>query len=728
MNSPITSPSAPPRSGNESATEHVREPLIRSLRSPKILDRHRDRLAIVYVRQSTPQQVQERTESRSRQYDLAAHAVALGWPADRAVVIDEDQGSSGQSADHRTGFRRLISEVTMDHVGLILGLEMSRLARSSKDWHHLLELCAVFNTLLADQDGVYNPTDTNDRLLLGLKGTMSEFEAVTMRNRLERGKRHKAERGELFTAVPVGYVRTGTGLVALDPDEQARAAVRLIFDTFAEQGSVYGVLHTLVRNGITLGVRKAHGSGPGDLDWRRPNLSTLFRVLHHPMYAGAYVYGRHAVDRKRPRDTNGRAVSRRVPRSEWAVLLRDQVPAYITWEQYETNQNRLRQNRCRADTVGVARSGSALLSGLLICVTCGRRMQTHYRHVRCPFYSCNRHLEQAREQVCHGMAAAPIDALVVRQVMAALEPAALGLSLRVLEDGRREREQLDAHWQKRVERARYEASRAERQYAAVEPENRLVARTLEQRWEEALRAARQAEEEYDRFVRQMPPELPADERARIIALSTDIPTLWGAPGTTNADRKEIIRGLVERVVLQVHADRELVDATIHWQGGFTSQHEILRPVASYRQLRDNDRLRARVVALHGTGETAAEIARILTREGFSPPRRRNPFSREQVWQLLVRFGLTRKRDVETIGRDEWWLSKLAGEIKIPLQRMRDWVRKGWVHGRQTPHQKLWIAWADADELGRLQRLAAISAHGVSNYPTELITPKRQSKD
>jgi hypothetical protein len=354
-------------------------------------------------------------------------------------------------------------------------------------------------------------------------------------------------------------------------------------------------------------------------------------------------------------------------------------------------------------------------------------MRTHYRHARRPFYFCNRHLEQAREQVCRGTAGTPLDELIVRQVMTALEPAAVELSLRVIEDGRREREQLDAHWRKRVERARYDAGRAERQYAAVEPENRLVARTLEQRWEEALKATRQVEEEYDRFVRQTPPQLSADERERIVALSADIPALWNAVGTTNADRKEIIRGLVERVVIQVHADSESVDVTIHWQGGFTSQHEILRPVATYQQLRDSDRLRARVVELHGEGTTAAEIARTLTREGFTPPRRCNPFSKEQVWQLLVRFGLTRKRDVETLNQDEWWLSKLASELRVPLQRIRDWVRKGWIHGRQTPHQKLWIVWADADELDRLRRLAAVSTHGASSYPLDLTTPNRKSR-
>jgi hypothetical protein len=548
-----------------------------------------------------------------------------------------------------------------------------------------------------------------------------------MRNRLDRGKRHKAERGELFTAVPLGYVRLPSGQVAMDPDEQVRAVVRLIFDTFDERGSVYGVLHYLVRHGVALGIRNHHGPRWGELEWRRPSLSTLFRVLHHPMYAGAYVYGRQAVDRRRPIYPTGQPRARRLPQDEWMVLIRDRVPAYITWERYEANQDRLRRNRARIESIGVARSGAGLLSGMLVCGACGRRMGTHYRHADRPFYSCSRHLEQARDDICRGLAAAAIDELVVRQVMTALEPASIGLSLRAIEDGQRERERLDAHWKNRVERARYEAGRAERQYAAVDPENRLVARTLERRWEDALKALRQVEEEYDRFAQSAPAELSAEDRERITALSADLPALWRAAGTTNADRKEIIRGLIERVTVHVQPDSEYVDATIRWQGGFISRHEVLRPVRSYQQLRDNDRLRARVIELHGDGRTAREIAKALTDEGFSPPRRCNPFSREQVWQLLVRFGLTRKRDAEDLDRDEWWLPGLAAELGVPLQRVRGWVRKNWIHGRQTPHQKLWVAWADADELGRLRQLAAVSMLGAHGYPPELTTPKGEPR-
>ena len=309
----------------ERPTPRSLEPLIRSVRSSKIQDRHLDRLAIVYVRQSTLKQVMEHSESRERQYDLASHAVTLGWPQDRVVTIDEDQGRSGTSADRRTGFQRLLAELALDHVGVILGLEMSRLARSSKDWHHLLELCALFGTLLGDQDGLYNPTESNDRLLLGLKGTMSEFELFTMRNRLTRGRLHKAERGELVSKVPMGYVRTPAREVVLEPDEQVRAITHMIFDKFDELGTVYAVVRNLIKNGVSLGVRLPSGPRQGELVWSRPAVSNLIRMLRHPIYAGAYTYGRE------PKSPRGRGVPHvdmpPTPEQEWKVLIRDRRPA-----------------------------------------------------------------------------------------------------------------------------------------------------------------------------------------------------------------------------------------------------------------------------------------------------------------------------------------------------------------------------------------------------------------
>ncbi len=706
---------------NVDLPESAREPVVQSIRTSKIRSQHRERVAIVYVRQSTPQQVIEHQESRLRQYDLAAHAVALGWSQQRVLVIDEDQGLSGRSAEHRTGFQRLLAEIALEHVGLILGLEMSRLARSSKDWHHLLELCALFGTLLADQDGVYDPTDSNDRLLLGLKGTMSEFELFTMRNRLQRGRLNKAERGELFVSAPMGYVLLPTGEVVKEPDEQARAVTQLIVDKFAEIGTAYGVLNYLVDNGIEFGIRPKRGRQRGELTWRRPTISMIFRVLHHPWYAGAYAYGRNTTERKSV-DGIIRAHQRALPQSQWKVLKKDVLPAYITWDQYQANQEQLRHNRARFDSRGAPRNGDALLGGILVCGTCGRRFHPNYSNAQ-PYYLCTSHVEEARERKCSGLSAGGIDEMVAGQLFKVLEPAALELSLHVLEDEHRERARLHQHWEQQCERARYESERAQRFFQAVEPENRLVGRTLESKWEEALRKQHVLEEERRRFLQAVPRRISDPERQRITELSQSVKDLWNAAGTTNADRKEIVRCLVDRVVVNVNRNSERVDVTIHWQEGFTSQHEMMRKVSSYKQLAAVDQLRQRVTEMHQSGLGAKKIAQQLNQEGFSPPHRGSPFSKEQVWLLLRRYGFTKKLDAIELAPEEWKLPKLARHLGVPIRRFRYWARKGWINTRRTPTQGLWVAWADRDEIERLSRLTARSKHGVCGHPSELTTPK-----
>ena len=720
MSSPKTVPTPPALSPAGSACE----PLLRIVRSPKILSRHLERSAIVYVRQSTPMQVLEHAESKARQYALANHAVALGWSSARVVIIDEDQGKSGRAAEHRSGFQRLLAEVTLGHVGLVLGLEMSRLARSSKDWHHLLELCALVGTLLGDQDGVYNPTDSNDRLLLGLKGTMSEFELFTMRNRLQRGLLHKAERGELHIAPPLGYERLPSGEVVLDSDEQVRSVVQLLFDKFDELGSARSVLVYLMQNHIRLGIRWNRGPRRGQLDWRVPRYGTVLRVLTHPTYAGAYVFGRKEVGRAAHGTTRGER--NRFRATAWKILLKDRMPAYISWERYEANQQRLQGNLPAAGSPGVPRAGDALLAGLAVCGSCGRRLNPQYPRPGKPYYFCTRHLQDIQEQTCHGITARVVDRLVVDQVHQALQPAALKLSLRVIADSQKERERLENHWKKKLERAHYEVQRAERQYQAVEPENRLVARTLEQRWETALLELRRIEEEFDRFTRDKPLRLTEAERSRITSLSGDIPTLWEAASTTNADRKDIIRCLVDRVVVRVHQNTEYCEVTIHWKGGYSSQHEVIRPVRSQRQLRDGDRLRERITELHRQGQTAAAIAGTLTAEGFMPPRQRGNYSGQLVWRLLHQYGLTNQRDAEDLPTDEWWLSELARQLGVSRRKLRDWAIRKWCHARQTPTQGRWIVWANRKELDRLRQLAAQSKLGQPSYSPKLTTPKKRT--
>lgn len=696
--------------------------------SPKVLPDHLDKLAIVYVRQSSPTQVLEHRESTSRQYAFADQAVAFGWPRERVLIIDEDLGKSGRTAEGRSGFQRLITEVTLNHVGIVLGLEMSRLARSSKDWHAFFEMCAVFGTLIADADGVYDGNDPNDRLLLGLKGIMSEMELHIMRNRLERGRDNKAQRGELLFSVPVGYVILPTGEVGFDPDEQAQEVVRLIFDKFDELGTVYGTFHWLIRHDIKLPIRPLAGVRKGQLDWRRPTISTLTNVLGHPIYAGAYSFGRQSADPKRK--LSSKKCQRRLPMEQWRVLLKDRLPAYITWERYLLNRERIKQNRNRFDYRGAPRSGVSLLAGLLICGTCGRRMRTLYHAHGKAQYACSHQSLTGQGPRCPGLAARAVDGIIAQQVLRALEPAAVELSIRAQSDVEQERKRLEKHWQQRRQRARYDVELAERRYQAVDPENRLVASTLEKRWEALLAQEKQLQEEYDRFLQQTPTSLSAEERARITALASDIPALWHSPSTTNIDRKQIVRCLVERVTVNVQTDSEVMGVTIRWAGGYESQHEITRPVRRYEHLRDLETLLDRAVTLRTNGQTIGQIAEQLHAEGFHTPMGRGPIKAQMVNRLLQLRGIVpneRAHD-EVLGRHEWWLIDLAKELKICRVKLQGWAKRGWVHGRKTPAQGCWILWADRDELCRLRKLIARSQPGKNRHASELKTPKKLNGD
>jgi hypothetical protein len=512
----------------------------------------------------------------------------------------------------------------------------------------------------------------------------------------------------------------------MDPDEQVREVIRLIFDKYDELGTAWGVFHYLVRNHLCLGIRPIYGPNRGNLEWRRPTMLAVHQVLRHPIYAGAYAYGRRPHKRVRTAVGERTTVGPWVPREQWKVLKLNCLPAYITWERYLANQERLHEHRSGPNSKGSPRDGAALLAGIVVCGNCGRCLQTSYRTHSKPYYSCVRHLHEGTEQVCFGLKATPVDDLVEQQVLRALEPAALELSCRAMEDIQRDRARLDKHWKQRLERARYDAEDAQRRYRAVDPENRLVARSLERRWEEMLQAERQVRDDYDRFLREQPPQLSRQERVQIAALSADIPVLWHAPGTTHQDRKEIVRNLVERVVVHVKKDSEYVDVTIHWHGGFTSQHEIVRPVQFYEQLRDFDKLMDRTVTLRHEGHTEAQIAECLNREGFIPPKRCGVFYPALVHKLLIRRGLASERTYKgQLEPDEWWLQDLARVIPMSAHKLAYWARQGWLRARQTPAKHLWILWADRKEVNRLRRLAALSHRGVVDYPPGLTTPRER---
>jgi len=680
--------------------------------SEKIFRRHRERLAIVYIRQSTVQQVERHQESTRLQYALVDRAFHLGWARESIVVVDDDLGRSGATIEGRLGFQRLVADVGLGNVGLVLGIEMSRLARSCRDWHQLLEICALFDTLIADTDGVYDPAQFNDRLLLGLKGTMSEAELHILKARMLEGRRAKARRGELGKPVPMGYLRRLSGEVVLDPDEQAQGTIRQVFELFERFRTVGKVLCYLVEHDIRMPVRTPGGLGKGELEWRRANRPSLYNLFGNPIYAGVYAYGVRASDRRRQKP--GRpGTGRRPPRADEAeVFLPDRAPAYITREQFERNQAQLRANR--PDRLGPVRAGSALLSGLLVCGQCGLRMTVIYNNDgHAARYACTGQNSSYGEPFCQSLKAAPVDAEVTSLILQALEPAALEASLALAVDLQAERAALEQQWRQRLERAQYQVDQARRRYASTEPENRLVARTLERDWEMALAEQVRLTADHERFRRERPQSPSPAELAAIRQLTTDLPALWRAPTTTNQERQTIVRLLLERLLVTVLGGSEQVRLQCHWHGGNQTAHTLIRPVARLQALSTYTALIERATALHRAGNRCTVIAAILNQEAWRPPKRRDTFNPAMVRRLLTTAGVVqpsprRPRALPERKPDEWTIRELAEELGVPQPTLYDWVQTGRLRSRlvTTGSSSAKLVTADAAMIAHLKTIRA----------------------
>lgn len=670
--------------------------------SHKIVEEHLQREAVLYPRQSTTHQLREHQESTARQYALKDRLIALGWSEDQVNVIDDDLGLSGTGKAERPGFRRLLNLITDGQVGIVLGLEMSRLARNSKDWHDLFEVCAIYKTLIADEDGVYDPNDPNDRLVLGLKGIISEVEYRTMKMRLERARLGKAKRGELFHDVPVGYVLDEHGLPRLDPDESARHVMKMFFELFETIGSSHALFHHLAEHNFKLPFRDNTRDCAG-IDWRVPSKDTVYGILKHPLYAGTYSYRRI---KKYDEKTGKKQGKKYLPPEEWKVCIKDRHPAYITWEQFEKNQQRLRENDSRGgDRSGPVRGGSALLGGIVVCAHCGRRLSPTYPKGSQALYHCSRHHTVAEAESCYSsIRCSTLDEFVSTKLLEALGPAGVDLSLQVVEDEVARREQLDTLHAQRVEQARYAAELTERRYKAVDPSNRLVADTLEREWETALAEFQEATAQLEKLRNTLPTKLSDAERQELRRACADVSVLWRERATVG-QRKQIVRLLLCRVEVDVHNNTDRVTVRLCWSGGFESCHEITRTVQRFHQLECYEQLVDRALELALSGERSPKIATILEQEGFRSPRNDKPISASMVQKLLTEEPRSHQQlNDPTLAPEQWRSADLARELSVPEKRLKQWVTRGWATAVQRPHGRAWVIYADEQELKRLQQL------------------------
>jgi DNA invertase Pin-like site-specific DNA recombinase len=680
----------------------------------KLSASHLSRRAYVYVRQSTAAQVFEHGESTKRQYALVERAVALGWVREAVETVDEDLGRSATSTEGRNGFGRLVDAVVEGEAGGILAIEVSRLARSSEDWQRLLSLCAVAQVAVIDESTIYDPGTPDDKLLLELKGTMSEAELTWLGLRLTGARRSKARRGELRLAVPTGYVWGENGY-ELDPDEAVRGAVRLVFERFAVEPSAWAVVRWAREKGLLFPTRRGQGEGTSEVRWKPLGITRLIDMLHNPVYAGAYVFGR-----RRERKVLLEGQIRRVREASWdparwPVRIEGAHEGYISWEAFVRNQEKLRQNvrSMGGVTAGAPREGPALLSGLVLCGRCGRRMQTTYRgsgrgswRYGCPGDSDH------GEPICWSLSGEPIDRAVEVCFLEAVVPSELELSLAVEREVERQAEDLGRQWRARIEQAQYEARRAERRYKAVDPENRVVARTLERQWEERLREVEEVERQYAEARRHRGVELTEADRARIRALARDLPSVWRAPTTSPEDRKAMVRLVIEAVSLYpVEVPRRATRVRIEWQSATVTELEVARADRRTRTQTPPEALE-RIGGLAGAGERDERIAERLNVEGFRTGAGKN-WTRDAVrWAR-------RRGKIERVAADaprrpalpdrhpdgRYSVSGAAKRFGVTLEVVRGWLRRGLIFGRREaygPHTRVWWLEIDAAAAARLE--------------------------
>ncbi|MCP4600372.1 MAG: recombinase family protein [Proteobacteria bacterium] len=640
----------------------------------KIKSQHLRRNAYLYVRQSTLRQVMENSESTERQYALRQRAIQLGWHQEQIVVIDNDLGQSGASASDRMGFQRLVSEVGMARAGIVMGLEVSRLARNSADWHRLLEMCALTDTLILDEDGFYDPAYFNDRLLLGLKGTMSEAELHVLKARLQGGIVNKARRGELLSPLPIGLQYGFDGQVKLDPDRQIQESVRVFFKTYQRTGSATTTVKAFREQGLLFPHRVHKGPNKGEILWKPLLHSRALFLLHNPRYAGAFFYGR-TRQRKGP---HGGVRHQKLQREDWTVFIPEAHVGYISLEQFEENQRRLLENAqaCGTDRKrSPPREGPALLQGIVLCGRCGSRMTIRYHKIRerlVPDYVCQHAGIERAEPCCQIIPGAGLEKVIGALLIETVTPLTLKVALSVDEELKRRRDEVEGLRQKHIERLRYDADMAKRRYMQVDPDNRLVADELEGEWNKKLRAHKEALENMEEQKRALSHSLSQEQRARIMALAKDFPNLWNNPQTPSRERKRMVRLLIEDVTLIKDCG---ITAHVRFKGG-TTRTINLPPPPPIEQLRKNPAHLVAEVDRLIDDYTHGQIAAILTHKGMrtvdgAPLKRLSIRNIQQAYGLVSRYDRLRNRGMLT-------MSELAEQFGVATATVKNWNQAGFL--------------------------------------------------
>jgi DNA invertase Pin-like site-specific DNA recombinase len=685
--------------------------------SEKIRPSHLERKACVYVRQSSFVQVVEHRESTMRQYDLRQRAIDLGWDAGHIEIIDEDLGQSGASTADRSGFVKLAEDIAHGTVGVVLSLEVSRLARSSADWHRLLELCALADVVIADEAAIYHPSEYNDRLLLGLKGQFADAELQWMRLRLAGAKLSKARRGELRQIPPTGFVWNDSGDLVLDPDDEVQRAVALLYERFRIDASAYAVMRYFAQQGLRFPSRRYHRDGRCEVVWKPLSHSRVLAVVKNPIYAGAYVYGRR---QERMGLVDGQIRRRRLrylPLPEWLVCIRDAHPGYISWAEYIEVQEKLRQNRTNQawlDQRGAPREGAALLQGLVLCGKCGRRMTVRYQDRRWLHYECRKRGQQIGDgKTCFGLPGQPIDKAVEDLFLQTMCPPEIELGLAVAREVEKQSSRVDQQWSMRLERARYDARKAEQRYKAIDPENRLVARNLEREWNERLREVEELEREYQEVKVRERLQLTDEDRRRIVTLARDLGSVWNAATTTHADRKNLIRMLVREVSLSpVDVPKRATRVRVLWQTGAVSELLVSRP-SKGEAVATPPELIERVRGLAARGDNDQQIAAVLNEHGGRSGRGR-PLTKSAVAWIRWTNGIrSTVRPVVPIAQrlpeqredGHYSVRGVARELGVTEHIVRYWQSRGLLVGERGRYGSWWFS-LDEETRNRLTEAKA----------------------